>query len=137
MRWARYSSEASTQLRLPFLALKAGNPVHLERALTRAEFEKLAQPLVDRLTAPCRQALADAGLGVAELDEVLLVGGMSRMPAVQQAVERIFARKPSKGANPDEIVALGAAAEGGILTGDLEGVVLVDVLPQSLGIRVR
>jgi molecular chaperone DnaK len=130
------SSDSSTVLRLPFLALKAGNPLHLERTLSRAELEQLAAPLIDRLTAPSRQALADAGLSVADLDEVLLVGGMSRMPAVQAAVERIFARKPSKGANPDEIVALGAAAEGGILTGDLEGVVLVDVLPQSLGIKV-
>jgi molecular chaperone DnaK len=130
------SEEARATLRLPFLTMKAGAAVNVERELTRAELEKLCAPLIDRLTAPCRQAMLDAGLGVAELDEVLLVGGMSRMPAVQAAVERIFARKPSKGANPDEIVALGAAAEASILAGELDDVVLVDVLPQSLGIRI-
>jgi molecular chaperone DnaK len=130
------SEEKRTTLRLPFLAMKGGAAINVERDMTREELERLCAPLVERLVVPCRQAMLDAGLGAADLDEVLLVGGMSRMPAVQAAVERIFGRKPSKGANPDEIVALGAAAEGGILTGELDDVVLVDVLPQSLGIKL-
>jgi molecular chaperone DnaK len=130
------SAERRTVLRLPFLAMKAGRAINIERELTRDELERRCASLLARLEGPCRQALADGNLTAQDLDEVLLVGGMSRMPAVQAVVERLFGRKPSKGANPDEIVALGAAAEGGILTGELDDVVLVDVLPQSLGIKV-
>ncbi len=131
------TDETRTTIRLPFVAKNAkGEPLHLERTLERREVEAWTRDLIDRLTRPCQQAIADAQLPAAEIDEILLVGGMTRMPAVQQAVEKIFGKKPSKGANPDEIVALGAAAHAGILTGDLEDVVLLDVLPHSLGIRV-
>ena len=110
--------------------------MHLDRTLTRDEVDEAVAPLVARLEAPCRSALGDAGLSPEDLDDVLLVGGMTRMPAVQAEVERIFGRKPSRGANPDEVVAQGAALHGAILEGLLEDTVLLDVTPHSLGIRV-
>jgi molecular chaperone DnaK len=121
---------------LPFIGQAAGAPLHLERTLTRAELEDMTAELVARLAAPCAAALDDAGLTAAALDDVLLVGGMTRVPAVQREVARIFGRKPSKGAHPDEVVALGAAAHAGVLTGELDEVVLLDVTPHSLGVRV-
>jgi molecular chaperone DnaK len=131
------SDEPSATLHLPFIGkTAAGGPLHLERTLTRNEFEATTRDLVDRLAEPCAQALADAGIPVGGLDDVLLVGGMTRVPAVIRAVEQIFGRRPSKGANPDEVVALGAAAHGGILTGEVREVVLLDVIPHSLGVRV-
>jgi molecular chaperone DnaK len=131
------SAEAQATVHLPFVARDAaGQPLHLQRTLGRGEVETITRPLVDRLRPPCERALSDAGLTAADIDEVLLVGGMTRWPAVQAEVVAIFGKKPSKGANPDEIVALGAAAHGAILAGDMDDVVLLDVLPQSLGIRV-
>ncbi|MBI4509910.1 MAG: Hsp70 family protein, partial [Deltaproteobacteria bacterium] len=131
------SEEPHVSIRLPFVATpQSGEPLHLDRTLSRAELEELSRPLLERLAPPCLAALKDSSLKETDIDEILLVGGMSRMPAVQEEVARIFGRKPSKGANPDEIVALGAASHGGILSGDLDDVVLLDVIPQSLGIRV-
>jgi molecular chaperone DnaK len=131
------SAEPTASIHLPFAGRSAsGEPFHLERELGRRELETLTADLLARLEPPCAQALRDAGLAPGQLDEVLLVGGMTRMPAVQAAVERIFGRRPSKGANPDEVVALGAAAHGAILAGALDDVILLDVTPQSLGIRV-
>jgi molecular chaperone DnaK len=131
------SDEPTTELRLPFVGkTSSGEPIHLEEKLSLAEFESLTADLVERLHHPCYQALADANIGASQLDQVLLVGGMTRVRAVQAQVEKIFAKKPSKGANPDEIVALGAAAHGAILGGEMDDVVLLDVTPQSLGIRV-
>jgi molecular chaperone DnaK len=124
-------------IHLPFLAQDAsGGPINFERRLIRAEIEGLTRDLVERLEQPCRRALADAGLAEGDIEEVLLVGGMTRWPAVQVMVERIFGKKPSKGANPDEIVALGAAAYAGILGGDLDDATLLDVTPHDIGIKV-
>jgi len=131
------TDESSARLHLPFLLQSdaaAAEGYHLDRTLGRGEFEALTRDLVARLEPPCRRALEAAG--VSEVDEVLLVGGMTRVPAVQAEVERIFGRKPAKGANPDEIVALGAALHGGILTGEIEDVVLLDITSHPLGIRV-
>jgi molecular chaperone DnaK len=130
------SDEPSVTIQLPFLTHGAGATTHLERTITRAELEDATADLVAKLAAPCAAALDDAGLAAATLDDVLLVGGMTRMPAVQREVVRIFGRKPSKGAHPDEVVALGAATHGGLLAGELDDVVLLDVTPQSLGVRV-
>jgi molecular chaperone DnaK len=130
------SDEPVTSIQLPFIAKQSSTPVHLERTLTRREFDEMTRDLVDRLGPPCAQALADSRLTPADLNEVLLVGGMTRVPAVQAAVEKIFGRKGSKGANPDEVVALGAAAHGAILSGEIDDIVLLDVTPHSLGIRV-
>jgi molecular chaperone DnaK len=132
------SAETRTTLALPFLGrTAAGDPIHLERALSREELESLTADLVTRMEAPCRQALKDAKLEPTEVGQVLLVGGMTRMPAVQALVERLFGRRPSKGANPDEVVALGAAAHAAILTGEIEDIILLDVTPHPLGIRVE
>jgi molecular chaperone DnaK len=130
------SDQLTSTIRLPFVGKIQDKAVHVERVLERGEVEAWTLDLLSRLAGPCEQALKDAGLEAADLDEVLLVGGMTRMPAVQAEVERIFGKKPSKGANPDEIVALGAALHGGILSGELDDVVLLDVTPHSLGIRV-
>jgi molecular chaperone DnaK len=131
------SSSGETVIQLPFLANdQHGAPINFERTVTRDEIEQLTQDLLDRVEAPCKQALADAGLTAGEVEEVLLVGGMTRWPAVQRTVERIFNRKPSKGANPDEIVALGAAAYAGILAGEADDAALLDVTPHDIGIKV-
>jgi molecular chaperone DnaK len=131
------STESETVIQLPFLANdQHGAPINYERTLTRDYFETLTNDLLDRLEAPCRTALADARLNASELEDVLLVGGMTRWPAVQAVVERIFGKKPSKGANPDEVVALGAAAYAGILAGDSDDAALLDVTPHDIGIKV-
>jgi molecular chaperone DnaK len=131
------SSERETVIRLPFLVQGAdGAPFNYERTLTRAEIEQVTRPLLDRLEAPCRRALVDARLDASQIEEVLLVGGMTRWPAVPEVVERVFARKPARGANPDEIVALGAAAYAGILAGDTDDATLLDVTPHDIGIKV-
>ena len=131
------STESEAILHLPFLANdQHGAPINFERRLTRAEVDALTRDLLERLEAPCRRALADAGLTGGGLEEVLLVGGMTRSPAVQEVVERIFGHKPSKGANPDEVVALGAAAYAGILAGDSDDAALLDVTPHDIGIKI-
>jgi molecular chaperone DnaK len=131
------STETETVVQLPFLANdQHGAPINYERRISRDAVEQWTQPLLERVEPPCRRALTDAGLVPADIEEVLLVGGMTRWPAVQQAVERIFAKKPSKGANPDEVVAAGAAAYAGILAGDSDDAALLDVTPHDIGIRV-
>ena len=131
------SSTTETVIQLPFLANdQHGAPINYERPITRDELEQLTQDLLDRVEAPCKRALHDAGLEPGDVEEVLLVGGMTRWPAVQRIVERIFHRKPSKGANPDEVVALGAAAYAGILSGEADDAALLDVTPHDLGIKV-
>ncbi|HTR54887.1 MAG TPA: Hsp70 family protein [Kofleriaceae bacterium] len=131
------STDREAMIQLPFLANdQHGAPINFERKITRDEFERLTAELTARLEAPCRRALADAGLKPQDVEEVLLVGGMTRVPAVQASVERIFGKKPSKGANPDEVVALGAAAYAGILAGDSDDAALLDVTPHDIGIRV-
>ncbi len=131
------SSERETWLRLPFLAQdQNGDPLNLERKLTRDEVEAWTAELLDRLSGPCRRALADAGLAPADIEEVLLVGGMTRWPAVPALVEQLFGKKPSRGANPDEVVASGAAQYAGILAGDTDDATLLDVTPHDLGIKV-
>jgi molecular chaperone DnaK len=131
------SSGRETQISLPFLANDlGGKPINYQRSLTRDDVEALTRDLLDRLEPPCRRALADARLAPDQLDDVLLVGGMTRWPAVQAVVERIFGKRPSKGANPDEVVALGAAAYGGILSGLSDDAQLLDVTPHDIGIKV-
>ena len=112
-----------------------GVPKHLVRTLTRAKFEQLCDDLIQRTIEPCRKAVADAGLKVSDIDEVLLVGGSTRIPAIQQIVEKFFGKAPNKGVNPDEVVAVGAAIQGGVLAGDVKDVLLLDVTPLSLGIE--
>lgn len=129
------SSLSETNINLPFLAVDASGPKHLNLVLSRVELNDICASLVAKLHEPCKSAIADAGLTTAELNEVLLVGGMTRMPLVQQQVEDIFGRTPRKGVNPDEVVACGAAVQSGILGGELREVILMDVTPLSLGIR--
>jgi molecular chaperone DnaK len=131
------TDDRETTIQLPYLAQGAnGEAVNLVRRLGRDEYEELTRDLVERLAAPCHRAIADAGLEASQIEEVILVGGMTRPPAVQRIVEQIFGRKPSKGANPDEVVALGAAAYSGILSGDTDDAALLDVTPHDIGIRV-
>ena len=129
------SSATSTDINLPFITADASGPKHLQRTISRAQFEKLAEDLVARTKTPCENALKDAGLKPGDIDEVLLVGGSTRMPAVQEVVKSIFGREPNRSVNPDEVVAVGAAIQGGILAGDVKDVVLLDVTPLSLGIE--
>ena len=129
------SSSLQTEINLPYLTADSTGPKHLVRKLTRSDFERLTSKLVQKTLAPCKKALKDAGLTAKDIDEVILVGGSTRIPAVQEAVEKLFGRKPSKGVNPDEVVALGAAIQGGILSGTVEDVLLLDVTPLSLGIE--
>jgi molecular chaperone DnaK len=129
------SSTTSTEINLPYIMPVNGIPKHLVKTLTRAQFEKLADHLIQKTVEPCRIALKDAGLTASEIDEVILVGGSTRIPAIQQIVEKFFGKVPSKGVNPDEVVAVGAAIQGGVLTGEVKDVLLLDVTPLSLGIE--
>jgi len=129
------SSSQETEINLPYITAIDGVPQHLVRKLTRAKFEQLADNLVERTLEPCRKALKDAGMQASEIDEVILVGGSTRIPKIQEVVEKFFGRKPNKSVNPDEVVAIGAAIQGGVLTGDVKDVLLLDVTPLSLGIE--
>ncbi len=129
------SSSMETDVNLPFITADASGPKHLNIRITRAKLEALIKDLLDKLEAPCKTAMDDAGISTGDLDEVILVGGMTRMPAVQERVRRIFGKAPGKGVNPDEVVALGAAIQGAVLKGDVKDVLLLDVTPLSLGIE--
>ncbi len=129
------SSSSQTEINLPYITATATGPKHLVKTLTKAKFEQLAADLVRRSMEPCKKALSDAGLSTSDIDEVILVGGSTRIPIIQEQVEKFFGKTPSKGVNPDEVVALGAAIQGGVLTGDVKDVLLLDVTPLSLGIE--
>ena len=124
-----------TDINLPFITADASGPKHLNLKVTRAKLESLVEDLLDRMEEPCRTALKDAGYSGSDIDEVILVGGMTRMPAVVERVKKLFGREPSKGVNPDEVVAMGAAIQGAVLEGDVSDVLLLDVTPLSLGIE--
>ncbi|WP_129022289.1 molecular chaperone DnaK [Edaphocola flava] len=129
------SSSQETEINLPYITAVDGVPQHLVRKLSRAKFEQLADSLIERTLEPCRKALKDAGMNTSEIDEIILVGGSTRIPKIQEVVESFFGKKPNKGVNPDEVVAVGAAIQGGVLTGDVKDVLLLDVTPLSLGIE--
>jgi molecular chaperone DnaK (HSP70) len=129
------SSTAQTDINLPFITADATGAKHLNITLTRSKFESLVNGLITRTRDPCKNCLKDAGITAKEVDEVLLVGGMTRVPKVQEVVSEIFGKAPSKGVNPDEAVAMGAALQGGILRGDVKELLLLDVTPLSLGIE--
>jgi molecular chaperone DnaK len=129
------SSSTETEINLPYVTATASGPKHLVKKLTRAKFEQLADSLVKRSMAPVAKALKDAGLSTSDIDEVILVGGSTRIPRIQEEVEKFFGKKASKGVNPDEVVAIGAAIQGGVLSGDVKDVLLLDVTPLSLGIE--
>ncbi len=129
------SSTTSTEINLPYIMPVAGIPKHLVKTLTRAKFESLCHDLIQACQEPCRKAMSDAGLSNSDIDEVILVGGSTRIPAVQELVEKFFGKTPSKGVNPDEVVAVGAAIQGAVLTDEIKGVVLLDVTPLSMGIE--
>ena len=129
------SSTNSTEINLPYIMPVDGIPKHLVRTLSKSKFEKLVDSLVERTIAPCKSALKNAGLKTTDIDEIILVGGTTRIPAIQDAVKKFFGKEPSKGVNPDEVVALGAAIQGGVLAGDVKDVLLLDVTPLSLGIE--
>ncbi|PIE51063.1 MAG: molecular chaperone DnaK [Flavobacteriales bacterium] len=129
------SASPQTEINLPYITATASGPKHLVKTLSRAKFEQLSADLVRRSMEPCKKALNDAGLSVSDIDEVILVGGSTRIPIIQEEVEKFFGKKPSKGVNPDEVVAVGAAIQGGVLTGDVKDVLLLDVTPLSLGIE--
>lgn len=129
------SGVTQTQISLPFITADSTGPKHLEMNLTRAKFDEISSDLVERTLAPTRRALSDAGLSASEIDKVVLVGGSTRIPAVQEAIKRLTGKDSHKGVNPDEVVALGAAIQAGVLTGDVKDVVLLDVTPLSLGIE--
>ena len=131
------SSALETQINLPFITADANGPKHLNVTLTRAKLEQLVDDLVERTVGPCNKALQDAGLSLSEIDEVILVGGQTRMPKVQETVKKIFGKEPHKGVNPDEVVAVGAAIQGGVLAGEVRDVLLLDVTPLSLGIETK
>jgi molecular chaperone DnaK len=129
------SSTTTSEINLPYIMPVDGVPKHLVRTLTRAKFEQLVSDLIDRTIAPCKSALKNANLTINDIDEIILVGGSTRIPAIQEAVEKFFGKSPSKGVNPDEVVAIGAAIQGGVLSGDVTDVLLLDVTPLSLGIE--
>ncbi|MGV0752585.1 molecular chaperone DnaK [Empedobacter brevis] len=129
------SSSAQTEINLPYVTANETGPKHLVETLTRSKFDQLTENLVKRSMDPCQKALSDAGLSISDIDEVILVGGSTRIPKIQEEVEKFFGKKPSKGVNPDEVVAVGAAIQGGVLTGDVKDVLLLDVTPLSLGIE--
>lgn len=129
------SSSNETEINLPYITSVDGVPEHLVKKLSRAKFEQLSDDLIKRTLEPCRKAVADSGISVGQIDEVILVGGSTRIPRIQEEVEKFFGKKPSKGVNPDEVVAVGAAIQGGVLTGEVKDVLLLDVTPLSLGIE--
>ncbi len=129
------SSSTTTEINLPYVTATASGPKHLVRSLTRAQFEQLADKLIQATISPCKTAMKDAGMTSSDIDEVILVGGSTRIPAIQEIVQKYFGKAPSKGVNPDEVVAIGAAIQGGVLTGDVTDVLLLDVTPLSLGIE--
>jgi len=129
------SSSTQTEINLPYVTATASGPKHLVKTLSRSQFEKLADSLIQATIVPCKSAMKDAGLSTSDIDEVILVGGSTRIPAIQEVVEKYFGKSPSKGVNPDEVVAVGAAIQGGVLTGDVTDVLLLDVTPLSLGIE--
>ena len=129
------SSSSTTEINLPYVTATPSGPKHLVRSLTRAQFEKLADKLIQATLGPCKKALKDAGMSASDIDDVILVGGSTRIPAIQDIVKKFFGKDPSKGVNPDEVVAVGAAIQGGVLTGDVTDVLLLDVTPLSLGIE--
>ena len=129
------SSGTQTEINLPYVTATASGPKHLVRTMTRAQFEKLADKLIQATVTPCKKALKDSGFSASDIDEVILVGGSTRIPAIQNIVKEFFGKEPSKGVNPDEVVAIGAAIQGGVLTGDVTDVLLLDVTPLSLGIE--
>ena len=129
------SNQTSTEINLPYITADATGPKHLVKTLTRAKFEQLADSLIQKTIEPCRKALADANLKASDIDEVLLVGGSTRIPAIQAIVEKFFGKAPNRSVNPDEVVAIGAAIQGGVLAGDVKDVLLLDVTPLSLGIE--
>lgn len=124
-----------TEVNLPFITADASGPKHLVNTLTRSKFEQLVATLIKKTITPCKQAMKDAGISLGEIDEVILVGGMTRMPSVQESVIKIFGKEPNKGVNPDEVVAIGAAIQAGVLQGDVQDVLLLDVTPLTLGIE--
>ncbi|REH83607.1 molecular chaperone DnaK [Staphylococcus felis] len=130
------SGVSSTQISLPFISAGEAGPLHLETTLSRAKFEELSHELIQKTMGPTRQAMKDAGLSNSDIDEVILVGGSTRIPAVQEAIKKEIGKEPNKGVNPDEVVAMGAAIQGGVITGDVKDVVLLDVTPLSLGIEI-
>ena len=129
------SSAAQTDINLPYLTMDASGPKHMNYKLTRAQFENLVAGLIKRTVEPCKKAIKDADVKITDINEVILVGGMSRMPKVQQTVQEIFGKQPNKSVNPDEAVAMGAAIQGGVLGGDVTDLLLLDVTPLSLGIE--
>jgi molecular chaperone DnaK len=129
----KLSSTTQTEINLPFITADASGPKHINTKLMRSKFESLVAPLIQRTVAPCKKALSDAGVKPSDIHEVILVGGMTRMPRVTETVKSVFGREPSKGVNPDEAVAIGASIQGGVLAGNVTDVLLLDVTPLSLG----